>query len=347
MSNLFQRSNLDIIINELRQRPEKQLEFQTLLNEHFVKYVDLKTKHQQDIIDSYNSALQHTKQVIHQSIPLTMSACIILIKHCNDLGSLLADDAYNPKSSISSSIRTSELLKTQIKIYEQCVRIGFEIFSLIESGYDDAAISRWRTLDEYTVIANVLHKRNDNLLAERYIQHSKVFAYKALSKLQENTSEEFITEEINRERTLLLAKYGDSFKNDYGWYFEENESSAKKRYTFEDLATTYGTIATSNFRSSSHSDVHGTSARFQKGKRQKDKIGLINTLEIPIISLCSSIVDVSHIILSSFERHVGYSTLRTDLLHNYAEYLKLSVFNYYSNERHEIDPSYPIVLFDE
>ena len=98
-----------------------------------------------------------------------------------------------------------------------------EIVCLLQGGFPDGALGRWRTLHEVAVIASFLGAQ-DQIISERYLIHREVEAYKAMRNYHEYEERANLDpiapedlEDAKRFRDDLLAHYGDEMKNQWGW----------------------------------------------------------------------------------------------------------------------------------
>lgn len=109
------------------------------------------------------------------------------------------------------------------RLHQKSTLLSSEIIYLIKGGYSSAAISRWRTLLETSVVAVFLAMNNEEV-SKRYIDYEIVETKKELNSYLENSKYigfEEIPEEvilrINNRYNEILLKYGREFKNDFGW----------------------------------------------------------------------------------------------------------------------------------
>tara|TARA_R110002051_G_scaffold226822_2_gene289380 strand:+ start:4432 stop:5787 length:1356 start_codon:yes stop_codon:yes gene_type:complete len=101
-----------------------------------------------------------------------------------------------------------------------------EIITLLEAGYADGAMARWRTLFELTVVAALI-KEADDETAQKYLDHNHVDALKAANRYMQ-TSPFAISEPVpeaemaalNARVDELVERYGPSYKQEYGWAAE-------------------------------------------------------------------------------------------------------------------------------
>ena len=101
--------------------------------------------------------------------------------------------------------------------------IGFEIFTLLKSGFPDGAHARWRSLYEITVTAEFI-RENGNEAARRYMLHNIIESSSGIQDYQKycriHGYEPFSREEIadmNKDRNEIIDSFGEGFKEAYGW----------------------------------------------------------------------------------------------------------------------------------
>lgn len=116
------------------------------------------------------------------------------------------------------------VLETILLLHSRSCQIAGEVIVLLKNGYADGAIARWRSLHEITVVASFIADKNDPELAERYLLHEKIEAYKAAIQYRKYSEELELEEisdselkEIEEARNELVNRFGRCFKNEYGW----------------------------------------------------------------------------------------------------------------------------------
>ena len=165
------------------------------------------------------------------------------------------------------------------RLQGRACQVAKEVLVLMRSGYADGAHARWRTLHEISVVACLIgdHGRE---LAKRYVLHEKIQQYKMALQyrdycehlgLEPISSEEFSA--LEEVRNKLVSRFGNSFKNDYGWASSVIE---KERPTFADLEEQvsldhwrpYYRAASDNV----HANVHGAlfRNRIERDARRRD-----------------------------------------------------------------------------
>lgn len=110
-----------------------------------------------------------------------------------------------------------------VNLHARALRVGEETYSLLLAGFPDGALSRWRTLHELAVIMTLL-RDCEPLIAERFIRHRDVAAYKAMKQYREHQDRAKLTPisetELEESKVIadsVIAEYGQEMRNDYGW----------------------------------------------------------------------------------------------------------------------------------
>lgn len=121
------------------------------------------------------------------------------------------------------------LFEAMTAIHARSMLIGQEIICLLRGGFPDAALVRWRTLHEFTVVATLLEQEGQEL-ALRYLAHADVQATMNLDPTDYADDERA---RASKERADYgLSLFGDELQRHYGWACK---LVGKKRPTFEDL----------------------------------------------------------------------------------------------------------------
>jgi len=116
--------------------------------------------------------------------------------------------------------RTRKLL---IRLLTRACQVTDEIACLLENGFADGAMARWRTLHEIAVVAAVISQHGETI-AERYLDHQFVESKRAMDKylachkqLGYRPLPVREQKKIQRNYDKVVAKYGKPFATDYGW----------------------------------------------------------------------------------------------------------------------------------
>lgn len=142
----------------------------------------------------------------------------MLIELSRDIG---AD--FNRRAYRSRSRRNAHLKKALCHLHVRAIQIASEIMVLMENGYADGAMARWRTLHEVACVAMLLDDGGE-ALAERYLAHEIVESKKSLSQYQKYHKllgyAPFSKREsarIEHDYADAIRTYGKEFAGDYGW----------------------------------------------------------------------------------------------------------------------------------
>ncbi|MFG1416966.1 DUF5677 domain-containing protein [Xanthobacter sp. V0B-10] len=142
----------------------------------------------------------------------------MLIELSRDIG---AD--FHRRARRSRSHRRAHLNKALSHLHVRAIQIASEIMVLMENGYADGAMARWRTLHEVACVAMVLNSGGE-ALAERYLAHEIVEAKKGLGQYQQCHAPlgyapfaKRAAARIERDYADAIHRYGKEFGGDYGW----------------------------------------------------------------------------------------------------------------------------------
>jgi hypothetical protein len=124
----------------------------------------------------------------------------------------------------SSRKRTPEQFRRLlIRLLVRACQVTDEIICLLENGFADGAMARWRTLHEIAVVAASISQHGESI-AERYVAHQAVESKKAMDKylacykqLGYKPLPLRAQKKILRNYEKVIVRYGNPFKSDYGW----------------------------------------------------------------------------------------------------------------------------------
>lgn len=157
----------------------------------------------------------------------------MLLISCREMGN---DSAVRLGKSKSRKPRV--LRSVLIRLHARACQITAEIITLIENGFADGAMARWRTLYEVGVVATVLADAGEQL-AQQYINHAVVeskFAMEEYERSQVSLGYKPVPlrerRRIERAFGAAVKAYGVDFAKPYGWAATYLK---KKRVTFRDL----------------------------------------------------------------------------------------------------------------
>jgi hypothetical protein len=109
------------------------------------------------------------------------------------------------------------------RMLARACQVTDEIVCLLENGFADGAMARWRTLHEIAVVATIIADHGESI-AERYLAHQAIESYRAMKKF-ENCCVQLGYKPLTAKQTRkitdayrnAITRYGNSFDSDYGW----------------------------------------------------------------------------------------------------------------------------------
>lgn len=128
---------------------------------------------------------------------------------------------------------------TIMKLLAKQIRLAKEIIYLLEGGFADAALSRWRTAHETKIILLLFLKylNDEKILRElltRFNDASIIEEYKELKCYVKTTRENTYYNDLKDNYSKILRKNGNNFKWDYEWT-RPIFNNLKRRIYFKDL----------------------------------------------------------------------------------------------------------------
>jgi len=129
------------------------------------------------------------------------------------------------------AVKNNDLVfEALIHLHGRACQIALEILKLMQGGFPDGAIARWRTLHEVAVICNFIQK-NGNSTAERYLLHDAIESYKSVAKyiyrreiyekhkqiLGETLPTHEEMQRIQKIKERLCDQFGKGYADDWGW----------------------------------------------------------------------------------------------------------------------------------
>ncbi|MFC0616182.1 DUF5677 domain-containing protein [Enterococcus faecalis] len=149
------------------------------------------------------------------------------------------------------------------KLHGKSVVVSKEIFLLLQSGYSDAAISRWRTLHEISIILCLITdtlKKNASLAKElviRFYNRSIVEEFKIEKIDNKSNPEEFASLKAQVEE--IRNNYGKKFiYEDYEWA-RPALPKIKGRIYFSDLEKKTDNTELASYYKMANNQIHSTS----------------------------------------------------------------------------------------
>jgi hypothetical protein len=157
----------------------------------------------------------------------------MLLQMCTELGS-----GFNERFRPEAAENHDCLFEALTLLHSRSCQVGREVLVLLSSGLADGAHARWRTLHELAVTATLIQRAGGDI-AERYLLHDHVIAYKGMKQYQEHVAGDdpnrFSQQELDAAKQTaddLITRFEKSFSGDYGWAAGHLEL---KKPTFFDL----------------------------------------------------------------------------------------------------------------
>ncbi|MDO1451093.1 DUF5677 domain-containing protein [Rhodocytophaga aerolata] len=168
--------------------------------------------------------------------------------------------SFNEQYHQNATNENDLVFEVLTRLHARACQVASEVLVLLESGFADGAHARWRTLHEITVSAMFVAKHGDKV-AEKYLEHEIVELYKAANQYQEHCvalgQEPLTEEELNKIQFAynnVLSRYGNEFKEGYGW--AANTLSMKKP-NFTDIEMNVGLEKWRPYYKMASYNVHG------------------------------------------------------------------------------------------
>jgi hypothetical protein len=185
------------------------------------------------------------------------------------------------RESAGKSNKSADVRGLLIRLLVRACQVTDEIVCLLENGFADGAMARWRTLHEIAVVAAVISEHGGSM-AERYLAHQAVESKRAMDKYLACYKQlGYKPLSARAQRKVLtnyneaVAQYGNSFKSDYGWAASHLK---KERPTFADLESAAGRAEMRAHYQMGNDNVHaGVKSMFVRlGLLLEDYTGLLS-----------------------------------------------------------------------
>jgi hypothetical protein len=130
---------------------------------------------------------------------------------------------YNSANSEAAEKENDLVFEALVGLHALACRTASEVYALLRSGHPFGAMTRWRSLHENAVVAEIL-SANGSGVAERFLLHQYLQNAKDARSYQEHcealgyeplSEEEFA--ETQQAADDLKRRYGKEYQRDYGW----------------------------------------------------------------------------------------------------------------------------------
>jgi hypothetical protein len=165
-------------------------------------------------------------------------------------------DSVNTAARSASKPAQQQVVDVVTRLHARACQVCEEIIVLLESGFADGAMARWRTMHEIAVTAAFVFDHGAEC-AKRYKEHEAVESYRAAKEYNELHSllgyaplKNSELDLINQSYEEVLRKYGKVFSGNYGWAAAALQHNHP---TFKDIEKSVGTRhLRSHYRMASH-----------------------------------------------------------------------------------------------
>jgi len=175
----------------------------------------------------------------------------MLIYIARDFGNQLNQDVRAKQTAQDAGV-----IDVVTRLHARSCQVAEEVVVLLENGFANGAMARWRTMHEIAVTANFIGKHG-NACALRYKEHQIVESYRAAKEydaLHERLGYQPIAaaelDKISKQYEHVLQQYGQNFGGQYGWAAADLQI---KKPTFKELESNVGTdFLRGHYRMASH-----------------------------------------------------------------------------------------------
>ncbi|MFZ5638561.1 MAG: DUF5677 domain-containing protein [Pseudomonadota bacterium] len=147
------------------------------------------------------------------------------------------------------------------RLHVRACQVADEIICLIENGFADGAMARWRTLHEISVVASLI-EGGDEDLAERYILHDVVEFKRQADEFEQSQvplGAKPLTgrqrREIDSDYDAVISRFGPAFAHPYGW---ASKYLNLKRPTFKELHVAAGRADSNSYYKLASFNIHAS-----------------------------------------------------------------------------------------
>lgn len=148
-----------------------------------------------------------------------------------------------------------------VRLHTRACQVTDEVICLLQNGFADGAMARWRTLHELSIVATIIADGDEDL-AERYIAHDAVEV-----KRQADVYDQAQTElghghptiskrdraSIDKNYNRAIDRYGSEFAHPYGWAAKHLR---QKKPTFKELQATANRAVMNSYYKLASFNVH-------------------------------------------------------------------------------------------
>ena len=175
----------------------------------------------------------------------------MLVTLSRDFGSEINQEARREQSNVDEA-----LADVLTRLHARSCQVVEEILILMEHGFANGAMARWRTLHEIAVTATFIRDEGGDC-ARRYMDHEIIESHRAALEYEEVRDAlgyaAIPVEDLERVRNrheAMITKYGPGFGGPYGWAAKALDM---KKPTFKDVEKAVGSgMMRGHYRIASH-----------------------------------------------------------------------------------------------
>lgn len=189
-----------------------------------------------------------------------------IVKIAEEIGVEIIDEYIDGNSTNSDDkFEVDITFDVLLKIYGKSIVTGKEITSLLKSGFSDGAMSRWRSIHEYSIyFQNLIKNKEDREFTERlvkkYKDYSIVERYKEINKYHKKDKNFKIADEeykrIEKAYNQVCILHGKDFEKPYAW--AKALFPNKSRIFFSDLEKNVGIDHLSLYYQQANYQIHAS-----------------------------------------------------------------------------------------
>ncbi|WP_414837937.1 DUF5677 domain-containing protein [Candidatus Nanosalina sp. VS9-1] len=234
----------------------------------------------ENILDLNEELEQHKSEMAdfrdqlkdHWGTPLDLLQNFILCSR--DIG-----NGINMDNRLEAAEEQDYKFEALVQIHARGVQVASEILALLEAGYADGSMARWRTLHELSCNANVIADNGQNT-AQRYLEQSIILDFYLAEKYREYQDEldfEPIDSETWQDLKEQKEMISDKFEDIDGYRGTEWAKNALEEghVSIKNLEESAGLEMYEPFRKLGNHTVHADS------RGTMNKLGMINLPDAP------------------------------------------------------------------
>ncbi len=131
--------------------------------------------------------------------------------------------AFERRQHAKAVGQKSHLADVMLRLLVRACQVTNEILALLENGFADAAMARWRTLHEIAIVSAVIAKYGEEI-AERYVYYQIVESWSAIKAYERDHKDlgfrpipKRLKEKVRRDYDKAVKRFGKRFKDENGW----------------------------------------------------------------------------------------------------------------------------------